>query len=145
MDRTDREILRLLAQDGRLSYKELGEAVHLSANAVAERVRRLQGNGVIRHIRAVLDPAAMGRRLEAQIEVKLKSDTSALDFEAALRHMPQLVAATLMTGSFDYALRVACEDQQELMTLTETLRRHGGVQDTYTRLILRDIHLSGLV
>lgn len=145
MDRIDREILRMLVQDGRISYRQLGEAVHLSANAAAERVRRLLGNGTIRHIRAVLDPAAMGRSLEAQIEIKLKSDTSALDFEAALRHMPQVVAATLMTGSFDYALRVACEDQQELMTLTEALRRHGGVMDTYTRLILRDVHLSGQV
>jgi DNA-binding Lrp family transcriptional regulator len=72
----------------------------------------------IRHIRAVLDPAALGRSLEAQIEFKLRSDTSALDFEAALRRMPQVVGATLMTGSIDCALRVACEGGE------------GGVLDT---------------
>ena len=45
------------------------------------------------------------------------------DFEAALRQMPQVVTATLMTGSFDYALRVDCEDRQEPMLLNETLDR----------------------
>jgi Lrp/AsnC family leucine-responsive transcriptional regulator len=145
MDRIDNEILRHLTRDGRLSFRELGEAVHLSANAVAERFRRLQENGTIRHIRAVLDPQAMGRSLEAQIEIKLSAQTSALEFENALRHMPQVMEAALMTGSFDYAIRVACENSQELMLVTEALRKHPGVSDTYTRLVLREIELAGMV
>jgi len=143
MDKIDRDILGLLARDGRLSFRELGEAVHLSPNAVAERFRRLQAGGVIRHIRATLDPAALGRPLQAQIEVKLAAETAALDFETALRHLPQVVGATLMTGSFDYAVRVACTDREDLMQLTETLRRTAGVRETYTRLILREVALGG--
>jgi Lrp/AsnC family leucine-responsive transcriptional regulator len=144
MDRIDRDLLGHLAKDGRLSFRELGEHVHLSANAVAERVRRLQSAGVIRHIRASIDPGALGRTLEAQIEVKLQSDVAALDFETALRHMPQVLSATLMTGSFDYAVRVACIDRDELMQVTEMLRQKTGVRDTYTRLVLREVQL-GLV
>ena len=143
MDKIDREIIGLLVRDGRLSYRELGEAVHLSPNAVAERFRRLQASGVIRHIRAVLDPAALGRPLEAQIEVKLAAETAALDFETALRHLPQVVSATLMTGSFDYAVRVACSDREDLMQLTEALRKTAGVRETYTRLVLREVALGG--
>lgn len=142
MDRLDRQILGLLARDGRLSFRELGESVHLSANAVAERFRRLQSAGVIRHIRAEIDPVALGRTLEAQIEVKLAAETAALAFETALRHLPQVVSATLMTGSFDYAVRVACADREDLMQLTETLRRTAGVRETYTRLILREVELG---
>ncbi len=141
MDKIDREILSLLARDGRLSFRELAEVVHLSANAVAERYRRLRDNGTIVGVRAQIAPAALGRSLEAQIEVKLDAGTSALDFESALRHIPQIVAATLMTGSFDYAIRVACTDREELMAVTETLRRQGGVRDTCTRLVLREIAL----
>jgi Lrp/AsnC family leucine-responsive transcriptional regulator len=118
MDRIDREILGLVAHDGRLSFREIGAAVHLSANAVAERFRRLRATGAIRHIRATLD------------------------FETALRHLPQVVSATLMTGAFDYSLRVACTDRDELMQLTETLRRTAGVRDTYTRLVLREVALA---
>ena len=142
MDKIDREILGLLARDGRLSFRELAESVHLSANAVAERYRRLRDNGTIVSVRAQIDPAALGRNLEAQIEVKLEAGTTALAFETSLRHIPQIVAATLMTGSFDYAIRVACTDRKELMEVTETLRRQGGVRETYTRLVLREIALS---
>lgn len=142
MDKIDREILSLLARDGRVSFRELAEAVHLSANAVAERFRRLRENGTIVGVRAVLDPAALGRTFEAQIEVKLDAGTAALDFETSLRHMPQVTAATLMTGSFDYAIRVACTDRNELMQVTETLRRLAGVRETYTRMVLREIQLS---
>lgn len=139
MDRTDRELVTLLSRDGRLSWRELAEAVHLSPNAVADRVRRLRESGVIRHIRAVVDPAALGRTLEAQIEVKLDAATAALDFENALRHVPQILSAVLMTGSFDYAIRVACTSREELMQVTEQLRRHAGVRETYTRMVLREV------
>lgn len=139
MDRIDSQLVTLLARDGRLSWRELAEAVHLSPNAVADRVRRLREAGVIRHIRAVVDPAALGRTLEAQIEVKLDAATAALDFETALRHVPQILSAVLMTGSFDYAIRVACTSREELMQVTEQLRRHAGVRETYTRMVLREV------
>lgn len=145
MDKIDREILGLLARDGRLSFRELADAVHLSANAVAERYRRLQAAGAILHIRAALNPVALGRTLEAQIEVKLQPGAAALDFEATLRHLPQVVGATLMTGSFDYAVRVACTDRDELMQVTELLRQKGSVSETYTRLVLREVPLAPLL
>jgi Lrp/AsnC family transcriptional regulator, leucine-responsive regulatory protein len=144
MDNIDRDILKLLRRDGRLSYKELGEAVQLSANAVAERVRRLIATEAIRAIRAEVSPAAMGRSLEVQIDVKLRPDTSAASFEKALRGLPQVVDAMLMTGSFDYAVRVACIDQDDLVKVTETLREKAGVQETYSRLILRKVDLDAL-
>jgi Lrp/AsnC family transcriptional regulator, leucine-responsive regulatory protein len=143
MDKIDHAILSRLAHDGRLTFRELAEAVHLSPNAVAERFRRLVTGGAIRHIRATLDPAAFGRTIEAVIEVKLNADTPATEFEASLRHLPQLVSATLMTGNFDYAVRVACVDRDDLVAVTETLRRHG-VRDTYTRLVLREVSLAAV-
>lgn len=141
MDKLDHAILSALARDGRLTFRDLGAQVHLSPNAVAERFRRLLADGTIRHIRASLDPAAFGRTLEAIIEVKLQPDTPAAAFEAALRHMPQLVSAMLVTGSFDYAVRVACVDRDDLVAVTETLRREG-VRETYTRLVLREVQFG---
>ena len=142
MDKIDREILRILHADGRRSYRELGEAVHLSANAVAERVRRLCRDGTIRAIRAQVDPAALGRTIEAQIDVKLRPTTSAEAFEAAIRGLPQVMSASLMTGSFDYALRVACADRAELVEVTETIRNKAGALETYSRVILREVPLA---
>lgn len=143
MDKTDLKILGLLARDGRASFRELGDAVDLSSNAAAERYRRLVASGAIRHVRASVNPAALGRTLEVQIDVKLRPDTSAAQFEAALRKLPQVTGATLMTGSYDYAVRVACSDRDELVRVTEALRGSAGAQDTYSRLVLREIDLAG--
>ena len=142
MDKIDREIIRLLQVDGRASYTDLGAAVHLSANAAAERVRRLLQDGTIVGVHAVVDPAALGMTIEAQIDVKLRATTSADEFERAIRDVPQVLTATLLTGSFDYALRVACRDRADLAELTETIRNKAGAQETYSRIILREIRVG---
>jgi Lrp/AsnC family leucine-responsive transcriptional regulator len=141
MDKIDHTILGELVRDGRATFRDLAQRVHLSPNAVAERFRRLMANGTIRQVRAELNPAAFGRTIEAIIEIKLNPDTSASTFEAALRHLPQLVSAMLVTGSFDYAVRVACVDRDDLVAVTETLRRLG-VRDSYTRMVLRELQFN---
>jgi Lrp/AsnC family leucine-responsive transcriptional regulator len=135
-------MLGLLSRDGRLSFRELGDAVKLSSNAAGERYRRLVANGAIKHVRATVSPAALGRPLEVQIDVKLRPEVSAEQFEAALRRLPQVTGATLMTGSYDYAVRVACADRDDLVQVTETLRATAGAQDTYSRLVLRELDLA---
>lgn len=142
MDRIDREILRILGMDGRRSYREIAEEVHLSPNAVAERVRRLMKDGTIRAIRAEVDPAALGLTIEALMDVKLDPATSARAFEDAIRLMPQVRSATLMTGSYDYALRVACASREELVNVTEAIRNQAGALQTYSRVILREVPLA---
>jgi Lrp/AsnC family leucine-responsive transcriptional regulator len=145
MDKIDRKILSLLSKEGRLSFREIGAAVGLSSNAAAERFRRLLASGAIRHVRASVNPAALGRGLEVQIDVKLRPEVSARRFEAALAKLPQVVGAMLMTGSYDYAVRVACADRDELVRVTETLRGSAGAQETYSRLILRQVELPGVM
>ena len=142
MDRLDREILRILHGDGRRSYTDIGESVHLSANAVAERVRRMTREGTIRGVRVVVDPLAFGKTVEAQIDVKLSQGVSAAAFEGNVRMLPQVLVATLMTGSYDYALRVSCADREELATVTEAIRSSAGASETCCRLILREVQLN---
>lgn len=142
MDKIDRIILSVLARDGRISFRDLGDKVHLSPNATAERVRKLQQSGAIRAIRAEINPAALGQPLEVQIDVKLESGTAASMFERVLAGIPQVKSATLMTGSFDYAVRVNCADRDELVRVTEALRAKGGVRETYSRMILREVGLG---
>jgi Lrp/AsnC family leucine-responsive transcriptional regulator len=138
LDAIDREILKTLAGDGRLSYTELANTVHLSANAVAERVRRLERSGVIAGYHAEIDRAALGLRLHAYIDVKLRADVPAERFEAAAEAIAGIDALTLTTGAFDYTLRVACRDQADLVRLVEALRAAVPIAETYSRLILRE-------
>ena len=80
MDSTDSEILRLLREDGRMSWRDLGAAVGLTANAAADRVRRLRKAGVITGFTALVDPAAGGRHLEALVGVTLARGTDSDEF-----------------------------------------------------------------
>ena len=143
MDKFDREIIAVLWENARATYRELGERVHLSANAVSERLRRLEETGVIQKYEIKVDLRAMGMPLAAIIDVKLSPNTTAAKFEAELQKISGIREATLMTGAFDYMLRVACPDQEALVRLTEELRAGGMVQETYTRMPLRTVVLDG--
>ena len=137
MDEIDRAILSRLKEDARISFRDLGEAVGLSANAVADRVRRLVAAGTIRGFRAEIDPRANGARLAAFVDLRLASGIAADTFEAALRTMRGVVSAALTTGNFDYTLRVAVADESALVALIEALRARGA-SETHSRIILRE-------
>jgi Lrp/AsnC family leucine-responsive transcriptional regulator len=141
MDRIDRDIIDLLASDGRMSYRDVAAKVFLSPNAVAERVRRLVESGAIKGFNARVDLAALGMPLQALVDIKLKPDTSAQIFESAVRSIPGIVSATLLAGNYDYCLRVACPNQDGFVRIIESLRSTGGVQDTHSRFVLREIEL----
>ena len=122
-----------------MSYRELGERVSLSANATAERVRRLRESGVIAGFRAIIDPAAAGRRLVAVIDVRLGDPTDSTRFERLVESLEAVTDAAHMTGRFDYQARVACRDATDLDKLIRVLKTEGGVVETDTRIALRTV------
>jgi Lrp/AsnC family leucine-responsive transcriptional regulator len=138
LDDIDREILGTLEHDGRATVVDVAKAVGLSQNATADRIRRLVQSGVIAGFAANVAAGAIGLGLQAYIDVKLRSDCAAADFEAGLSGVPGVLECTLTTGTFDYMLRVACRDQLDLVRLTEHLRTQGGVAETYSRIVLRE-------
>jgi Lrp/AsnC family transcriptional regulator, leucine-responsive regulatory protein len=134
----DRDILRLLQSDARMSFLELARHVHLSPNAVADRVRRLTRLGTIERFTVDIATQALGYHLQAFVDVKMRADQSADGFEKMLESVEGIREVILTTGSFDYTLRVACADQSDLVRLVEQLRVSGGVAETYSRIILRE-------
>ena len=137
MDAVDSEILKLLRGDGRMSWQDLGAAVGLSANAAADRVRRLRRAGVITGFVALVDPAAGGRVLEALVGVTLKRGVDSDDFATAAAKLQPVTEVLHLSGAPDYQLRVACRDTAELDTLLRTLRNRLGAADTETTVVLR--------
>jgi Lrp/AsnC family transcriptional regulator, leucine-responsive regulatory protein len=137
VDPTDSEILRQLRADGRLSWRELGAAVGLSANAAADRVRRLRQAGVILGFTALIDPAAGGRNLEALVGITLSHGVDSDQFATEASLLPSVIEVLHLTGAPDYQLRVACRDTAELDMLLRTLRLRHGAADTETMIVLR--------
>lgn len=137
MDATDSEILRLLREDARLSWRDLGAAVGLSANAAAARVRRLRAAGVITGFSAVVDPASGGRTLQALVGITLAHGVDSDAFAGQAAQLEPVMEILHLTGAPDYQLRVACRDTAELDALLRTLRLRHGAADTDTTIILR--------
>ncbi|WP_395007873.1 Lrp/AsnC family transcriptional regulator [Undibacterium sp.] len=142
LDKIDRQLIELLRQDARLSYRDLGEQVSLSANTVADRVRRLVNENILLGFSAKVNFAALDLNVQAVIDVKMLPTTSAAFFESAIASIPGVVEATLTTGSYDYILRVVCAEHADLVTLIEALRSRAGVQDTHSRVVLRQVNLN---
>ena len=139
LDGIDREILGILVGNARVSYRELGERVSLSPNAAADRVRRLRERGIIAGFRAIIDPAAAGRRLVALIDVRLAGPPDAERFEALVGSLDEVTDAAHLTGRFDYQIRAACRDPADLDSLIRALKKRGGVVESDTRIVLRTV------
>jgi Lrp/AsnC family leucine-responsive transcriptional regulator len=129
MDDVDSEILGLLRDNGRMSWRDLGASVGLSANAAAERVSKLRQAGVVKGFAAVLDPALVG--------VTLMPGTDSDEFATLAVKLHSVTEVLHLAGRPDYQLRVACRDTGELDALLRTLRLRLGAADTDTTVILR--------
>jgi Lrp/AsnC family transcriptional regulator, leucine-responsive regulatory protein len=139
LDPIDREIVGALVRNARLSYRELGEHVSLSANATAERVRRLRERGVIAGFRAIIDPAAAGRTLVALIDVRLGSPSDAERFERLIESQDAVTDTAHVTGRFDYQVRAVCQGTDDLDAMINQMKTDGGVVETDTRIALRTV------
>lgn len=142
MDAIDRSLLRLLHEDARATYQELGKSVRLSANTVADRVRRLRAGGVLRAFRAELDPGALGRHLLMVSDVRLREGADRAAFERGLADVPQVISGSRLTGEYDFQLRLACVDPREFEGVVDRLKTEHGVRELRSRLVLHDLDLD---
>ena len=112
VDQKDRQILRVLAGDGRISNLDLAERVALSPSACLRRVQALEAAGVIAGYRAVLDPVKLGVGFVAYLSVGLKEHTKSAQeaFERAMARAPEVRECHNITGNVEYLLRVEAAD-----------------------------------
>lgn len=139
MDRIDRELVTALSHNGRATFQELGALVRLSANTVADRVRRLQRDGVIAGFSAVIDELALGKGLGVISDVKLRDGVERVAFAESLTHIPQVIGALRLTGEYDYQLHIVCGDAAELESVVDRLKHDYEVASVNSRLILREV------
>jgi len=136
VDRLDLRILRELHLNARISWRELGERVHLSPTSAADRVRRLERLGVIEGYTARIDPAALGRTVRAVVDVSLgPGDVD--EFEARLAERDEVAFAAYVTGTADYSINVECAGAEGLDSFVRWLRSEAGVASTETKMLLR--------
>jgi Lrp/AsnC family leucine-responsive transcriptional regulator len=112
LDAIDRNILKALQQNARLSMLDLSEKVGLSPTPCARRVKNLETSGVILGYRAELDDAQLGYGFSVFVSVQLDKqvDNALHAFEEAIGQYPEVADCWLMTGNRDYLMRIAVAD-----------------------------------
>lgn len=135
MEDLDRQILRLLASDGRMSYTDLGRATGLSTSAVHQRVRKLEERGVISGYSALVDTVAVGLPLTAFISVTPLDPAAPDDAPDRLVDLPQIESCYSVAGEESYILKVRVPSPGDLESLLAEIRTKANVR-TRTTIVL---------
>ncbi|MGR3617072.1 MAG: Lrp/AsnC family transcriptional regulator [Paracoccaceae bacterium] len=108
LDRFDRAILDILAEDGRISVADLARRIGLSKSPTQARLRKLESDGIIIGYRALIDPIRLGLDHVAFVEVKLTDtrEKALAAFNAAVARVPEIEQAHMIASNFDYLLKV---------------------------------------
>ena len=132
MDKLDKKILSLLAQNARMSVKEIAEQVSLTSPAVSSRIHRLEKEGVIGGYTVLLKNPDSRQTVNALISVSV-SPAGRDEFLAAVNGERQVTQCFHVTGSHSYIVKVACDTMQSLEHLITRCQRFG---PTSTQIIL---------
>lgn len=136
MDATDRQIVALLRENARRSFKDIGRNVGLSAPAVKRRVDRLEEDGVVRGYTAVIDPHAFGWHAEAFVDLYCEGSMSGDAIKRVVETEPRVASAHTVAGEASAMLHVMAEDTKDLELALERIRNTDGISRTVTEVVL---------
>lgn len=147
MDRIDLNILRTLQRDARASLQEISAQVGLSSSPCWNRIKRMEEAGIIQGYTVRLSTAALGLHNMVLVQVTLDShsDNTIENFGKELAMIPEIVEAHLVSGEYDYLLKVLVRDTQDYeLLLRETLYKIKGIRHSRSVFVLRTLKQSDL-
>lgn len=142
MDAFDRKILAALTRNARASLQEISDQVGLSSTPVWNRIKRLEADKVITGYTAVIDPQALGYLDTVIVQVTLDShtDDTLERFGKALEAIPEVVEAFLVSGDYDYYVRINVKDTRDYeRLLRERLYKIPGIRHSKSSFVLRSL------
>ena len=140
LDDIDRKLLKILQEDGRTPYAELGKAVGLAVSSVNERVRKLADRGVITGVHTHVSPEALGLDLLAIVFVGWSDPTVEPRFFAQIEKEPAVLECHHVTGAWNYLLKVRVTNTRMLEAfLTNVVKTVEGIQRTETLIVLSSV------
>ena len=145
LDKIDRNIVRILQREARVSFTALAKQVGLSTTPCKERVRRLERNGVIQHYQAVLDPRALDRGLVVFVQIRLNRTSQDIfeEFTARALDLQEVQECYLVSGNFDYLLKARVADMNAYrILLGETLLTLPGVLESTSYVVMEQVKES---
>jgi len=142
LDELDLSILRTLQENGRISNVDLASQINLSPPATYTRLKRLEKQGYIRNYVALLDWKQMGYDMICFINISLQmhQPSEVEKFRKRIRHLPEVLECHHVTGEFDYLLKIAIKNRDDLdRFVMKQLTPIPGIARIYTSLALNEI------
>lgn len=146
LDETDKQILRTLQKNAKLTTKELADAVHLTPTPVFERQKRLERKGYIKKYVAVLDPDMLNQDLLVFCKVKLKQINHEIAdaFTRRIQRIPEVTECYNTSGAYDYLLKVRARDmrqyQEFVLTKLGDIDSVGSIESTFVMSEVKQIY-----
>jgi Lrp/AsnC family transcriptional regulator, leucine-responsive regulatory protein len=131
----DAHILDVLQRDGRRPYAELGAEVGMSGPSAHERVKKLEGRGVIRGYAALVDPRSVGYDILAFSWITQAPGTTAVDLTDHFAAVPEIEECHRITGAADYLIKVRARDTRDLERILLAVRATPNVFQTQTDVV----------
>ena len=147
LDKFDLAILHVLQQDARASLQEISAQVGLSSTPCWNRIKRLEADGVILGYTVRIDPAKIGLMDTVIVQVTLEShnDEMLYKFGQALDEIPEVLEAFLVSGAYDYYIRLVVRDTRDYeRLLRERLYKIPGIRHSVSSFVLRVLKQSVL-
>ncbi|HEX7812663.1 MAG TPA: Lrp/AsnC family transcriptional regulator [Burkholderiales bacterium] len=145
LDNFDIAILTVLRDDARASLQDISNKVGLSTTPCWNRVKKMETEGVIQGYTVRIDPAAIGFTETVIVQVTLEShnDETLYAFGKALGEIPEVLEAFLISGDYDYYIRIAVRDTRDYeRLLREKLYRIPGIRHSKSSFVLRRLKES---
>lgn len=145
IDKFDLAILKVLQEDARASLQAISERVGLSSTPCWARIKRMESEGVIQGYTVRVDPLSIGLSETVIVQVTLEShtDETLYDFGKTLEQIPEVMEAYLVSGDYDYYIRIAVKDTRDYeRLLRERLYRIPGIRHSKSSFVLRTLKES---
>jgi Lrp/AsnC family leucine-responsive transcriptional regulator len=147
LDKFDRAILRALQRNARASLQEISEEVGLTTSPCWTRIKRLEESGVIEGYTVRVNAEKIGRpeQLIVQLTLNKHTDAAMAEFARHLEAIPEVIDAYLVSGDYDYVLRLSVRDTRDYeRLLREKLYKIPGVRHSKSSFVLRCLKASSL-
>jgi Lrp/AsnC family transcriptional regulator, leucine-responsive regulatory protein len=141
-DKHDLAILRLLLADSRLSLQEIGAKVHLSATTCWSRIKRMEREGIVRRYTVDIERSKLGYHDTVIVQLTLAShnEETLKAFADALETIPEVMDAFLVSGDYDYYIRIAVRSTRDYeRLLRDKLYKIPGIRHSKSSFVLRTL------
>ena len=142
MDLVDRNILKCLRENARLSATELSKKVSLSVAAVIERIHKMEASGIIKQYTLILNQQKLGNDVSVLMEVSLEHPKYYEGFIEKMKQLEDVESCYYVTGDYDFMLKINTHSSTTLEYLHRTIKGINGVSGTKTFFVLKEIKNS---